>query len=77
MLGLLDRATQLTSPQCEACGLVRDRKPGEGQALVTFVVAERPLCTIADIPEIPLLALADFHVQAKARFAPEAAMSFL
>ena len=44
MLGLLDRATKLTSPQGESGGLVRDRKPGEGLALVTFVVAECPLC---------------------------------
>ena len=44
MLWLPDRATQLTSPQGELGGLVRDRRPREGPALVTFVVAECPLC---------------------------------
>jgi hypothetical protein len=42
MLGLLDRTTKLTSPQGESGGLVRDRKPGKGLALVTFVIAECP-----------------------------------
>jgi hypothetical protein len=42
MLGLLDRATKLTSPQGEPGGLVRGRKPGEGLALVTFVIDECP-----------------------------------